>query len=145
VAVVKFKTTVTPPRKTLTEEEKEIVKKDIAKKHPDFFRFMMILHYSGCRISELLRLKVKDVNQKEWTFSMINYKKKKPEYETRFITELAEPYWRETLKHATDPDHYIFSYHFLPGSGVLPRNYKKMDHPQPTMMDPHQVSTKWRK
>jgi integrase len=116
VKLIKKKSTVTKMRLTLTKEERHTsINEHLKEKFYSFFRFCQIFFHSGSRMTELLRVKVKDVDLYRQSFKMIVEKGKNKREEERTIKDIALPFWIELLQDAK-PDDYIFAKGLLPGS-----------------------------
>lgn len=110
-------------KKQLPEKMRQILSDDEAKKvydllfknHYTFWRFMMIFFQSGSRISELMRLKVKDVDLINQEFKITVYKGKQSKEDLRAITQEVLPYWQRLMLQSISPEDYVFSAGLLPG------------------------------
>jgi integrase len=114
-------------RLVLDDEERKIVNEHLLLNYPSFHRFMHIFFHSGARISELLNLKVSDVDLKRNRFKLIIRKGRTYREVWRVIKNIALPYWVELLKDTTE-DEYVFSIGLLPGK---------------TLIQPYQINKRW--
>jgi len=115
---LKQQKTVKRIRRTLTKSEREIVKKHLVINYPVFWRFTEIFFRSGCRIVELMNLKVKDVDLKSQTFIVLTKKGKEHREVLKVINNGCLHHWQEILKDA-NPNHYIFSRGLVPGENAI--------------------------
>lgn len=92
-----------------------------------FRLYMRIFFHSGCRSSELLSVKAKDVNLKEGYFICTIQKGKQVREVKKTIKDISLRYWKLALKN-TLYDDYIFSEGLKPGK---------------TPINPHQITRRW--
>ena len=98
-----------PKKKVLpTKEERDRIKAYLSVHDPAYLRFIQILFHSGGRITELLRIKVKDVNLATGYVTYLVMKGPNYSYKERPIKNIALPIWKEIIAGA-DPEHYVFS------------------------------------
>jgi integrase len=102
-------------RLTLTDEERELVKKHLQQNYPDFYRFVQIFFHSGGRRSELLNLRVRHVNLERGEYLAIVKKGNRKREVIRVIKDVALPYWKELLGNNA-PDDFVFSIGLKPGA-----------------------------
>ena len=114
-------------RQVLTDEERIIVNEYLLAEYPEFHRFLHIFFHSGARISELIRLKVSDVDLKNYRFKMIIKKGSSYREVWRTIKNIALPFWEELLKGSLESD-YLFSIGLKPG---------------PMEIQPYQINKRW--
>lgn len=101
-------------RQVLTIEERKIVNDYLLVHYPSFHRFLHIFYHSGARISEMMRIKVSDVDLLNQRFKII-IKKGTHYYETwKTIKNIAMPFWEEHLKGASKHQ-MVFSEGLVPG------------------------------
>lgn len=102
-------------RQTITPQQRKAITKHLATEHPAYLRFIQVFFGSGSRISELLRLEVKDVDLKKGEYKATVLKGNRPEEVIRPIIDANLPIWKEHLKgHKTG---WMFSSDtFLPGA-----------------------------
>jgi len=116
-------------RETLNQEERVRVKEHLRKNYPEFYRFVQIFFHSGGRRTELLALKVKDVNLSKGEYRTVVKKGEHKRHVIRVIKDVALPFWMEQITGATD-DQYVFSVGLLPG---------------PKKIREEQVTRRWRR
>ena len=104
-------------RQVLTQKERKKIKKHLSK-YPEFLRYINIFFHAGVRNSELLRVKVRDVDLKNQQYQVTILKGKNRRQEIKVIKDIALPYWRKQIKGA-DLEHYVFSRGLLPGSAPI--------------------------
>jgi len=116
-------------REVLTAEEIRAVKKHLYKTNRPFYNFMMIFKYSGGREIELMRLKGRNVNLKNQTYTAEVLKGTASDI-SRTITNKALPFWKEHMKNCK-PDEYLWSTGLKPGlvhvnSRQITRRWKRL-------------------
>ncbi len=115
---LKKKKEILKPRMILTPEEREKVKEHLKIHHPTFYRFVQIFFHSGSRRTELLSLRVKDVNLSKGEYQTLVKKGSQRRIVTRVIKDIAKPFWIEQLSGAL-PDDFVFSVDLLPGKAKI--------------------------
>ncbi len=100
-------------RETLTDEKRAEVREFLAKHYPDFYRFVQIFFHSGARRTELLNLKVADVDLPRKYYKVTVTKGPRSKEVIRVIKDIALPFWQEQLHKANSG--YVFSVGLLPG------------------------------
>jgi integrase len=116
-------------RQTLSLEERQKVNVLLKKENPGFHRFMHIFFHSGCRETELMQVKGKDVDLRAQKFRCVVRKRRMGPVEVeKTIKDIALPYWKEALQDCGTED-YVFSRGLQPG---------------PVAIDPKQISRRWR-
>lgn len=116
-------------RQTLSAEERQKVNALLKKENPGFHRFMHIFFHSGCRETELMQVKGKDVDLRMQKFRCVVRKRKNGPVEVeKTIKDIALPYWKEALETCGVED-YVFSKGLQPG---------------PIAINPKQISRRWR-
>lgn len=119
--------TIIKVKVTLTEKERPLIN-DLKETNYNFWRFTQIFFHSGSRLTELMRLKCKDVDLDKQTF-LLTIKKGKDFTEVRkTIKDSALPHWVEVLKNAT-PEQFVFAKGLQPGEMAI---------------SPAQVSRRWK-
>ena len=108
-------------REILTPEERAKIKNYLDARHPEFSNFIEIFFHSGGRISELLRLKVKDVDLNKQEYRTLIIKGKQKQWKGRVIKDIALPLWRKLIFSANQED-YVFSTGLVPGPENLKYN-----------------------
>jgi integrase len=124
---IKKKQVVTAPRETLTHEQRIFINDLLQSKYPAFHRFLHIFFHSGARITELLRLQVKDVNLESQRYKTLIIKGKRKREVERTIKNIALPYWISLIQGANEND-FVFSRGLVPG---------------PASIQPYQITKRW--
>jgi integrase len=101
-------------KKVLNEQERRKIDTHLKSIDPDYRRFIHIFFHSGGRKTELVRLKVADVNLEKQVFKLFIKKGSQQREELRAIKNIALDFWKEQLDGAA-PDNYVFSSNFKPG------------------------------
>lgn len=115
------------PRKkkvVLSKSEREKLVQYLEKNSPEFLIFIQIFFHSGARITEMLRLKVKDVDLISQEATYLVLKGRQYELKERPIKDIAVKYWKEAVKGAKRTD-YVFSAGLLSGEVLLKENVIK--------------------
>jgi len=102
-------------RQVLTDEERIRVNEHLLANYPEFHRFLHIFFHSGARISELMRLKVSDVDIANKRFKMVIKKGSCYREVWRTIKDIALPFWIELMNVGNEND-FLFSKGLVPGS-----------------------------
>lgn len=102
-------------RETLNENERKIVNEYLKNNFPDFWRFTVLFFHSGGRITELLNLKVEDVNLKSQKYRVLISKGKQYKWVDRVIKDVALDLWIKSVYGAKNDD-YVFSIGLRPGT-----------------------------
>lgn len=102
-------------RQVLTDEERTTVNEYLLVEYPEFHRFLHIFFHSGARISELMRLKVSDIDLPRKRFKMVIKKGTSYREVWKTIKNIAMPFWIELIKDANESD-FVFSKGLKPGS-----------------------------
>jgi len=105
---IKKKKVVKKIRETLTLKQRQIVNDYLLSNYPEFHRFLHIFFHSGARISELIRLKAKDVELENQRFKITILKGASYKEVWKTIKDIAMPYWIDAINSATKED-YVFS------------------------------------
>ena len=105
---IKKKDTVRKIRELLTEKERKQIGK-LKETHYKYWRFLIIFFHSGCRLTELCRLKASDVNLTEKEFTVTVLKGRNKAESLRVISEEALPLWSEILA-SCGPSELIFGH-----------------------------------
>ncbi|WP_025125680.1 tyrosine-type recombinase/integrase [Myroides odoratimimus] len=120
VKSIRKKTELREPREVLTKEQRTLVNNHLKDNYISFWRFTNIFFHSGARISELLDLKVKDVNLDKGTFRILVKKGKQFIHTNKVIKDIALPFWERAIIGAHD-DQYVFSNGLVPGDNRIRR------------------------
>lgn len=124
---IKKKKTVSKIREVLSDKDFVLAKNHLADHYPDFYRYMMIFFSSGSRSSELLNMKVSDVDLKNMEYRILVKKGNKYFETTKVIIKSALPYWQKQLNGARADD-YVFSRGLIPGVDAI---------------QPYQITKRW--
>jgi site-specific recombinase XerC len=116
-------------RDTLSQDERVKVKTHLVKNYPDFYRFVEIFFHSGSRRTELLSLKVKDVNLEKGEYKTLVKKGNQKRFVIRVIKNVVKSLWIEQLREA-NPEHYVFSIGLSTGTNKI---------------RPEQVTKRWKR
>lgn len=107
-------------RELLTSEEIALINNSLKESCYEFYRYIHIFFHSGCRTSELLRLKVKDVNLEQQKFKVVFKKGNQSREVFHVIKDLVLDLWAEVVQNA-NPEHYVFSAGLIPGDRIIGR------------------------
>jgi integrase len=102
-------------RQVLTDEERVKVNEYLLNEYPEFHRFLHIFFHSGARISELIRLKVSDVDLANQRFKMVIKKGTTYREVWKTIKTIALPFWIELINDSNESD-FVFSKGLKPGA-----------------------------
>lgn len=116
-------------RKTLTQKERVAIDNYLHKHHYSYWRFMHIFFASGARITEIMRLKGKDIDISNQRFYSLSLKGASPKEVMHTIKDNVVHLWKEALVNCR-PDEYIFAYNLAPGDKFV---------------NPDTINKKWRK
>ena len=108
-------------REVLTKQQRKDVVKYLSKFHPEFHDFVQIFFHSGIRITELLTIKVSDVDLSGQSFKVLVKKDTDYVWKKGIIKDVALPFWRKLVFGAKKTD-YIFSWGLVPGELKLEYN-----------------------
>lgn len=108
-------------REVLNKEDRIKVVNHLKRFHPEFHTFTQIFFHSGIRITELLSVKIEDVNIKEQKYKVLVKKGVNYEWKECVIKDVALPFWNKAVFGARKDD-YIFSTGLVPGSKKLTYN-----------------------
>lgn len=102
-------------RDVLNRDQRKKVVDHLSVNYPAFYRFIQIFFHSGARRTELLKLKVRDVDIQSQTYKVEIKKGREYKEVIKHIKNIAVPFWIEALAGAC-PDHYVFSEGLKPGT-----------------------------
>lgn len=107
-------------RTVLTPEERKRVNDHLKVNYYRFWRYMQIFFHSGSRTTELLSLKIKDVDLKRQQYKVLIKKGKSYKEVLKTIKNVALPYWQEVLSDFSNGDgvngeSYVFHKDLRPG------------------------------
>lgn len=108
-------------REVLTKEQRKKVVEHLKENHLEFHDFVQIFFHSGVRITELLTVKVSDVDLKNQYFKVLVKKDQNYIWKNGIIKNIALPFWSRLIFGAKKED-YIFSWGLVPGSLKLDYN-----------------------
>lgn len=101
-------------RETLTKEQRYQINCHLRNNYRSFWIFSQIFFHSGGRETELMNLKVGDVDLKAQTYKTFIKKGRQYTWVYKTIKNIAIPFWEEVLNGASD-DLYVFSVGLVPG------------------------------
>lgn len=125
--------TVKKIRLTLTDEERVRINDYLLKNQYTFWRLMHIFFHSGCRETELMKVKVNDIDLEKQRFKVTVLKGGSYEEQWRVIKDIVKPLWEELVQSA-GPDDYLFAKRLVPGpvaisSSQIPRRWRLLKRP----------------
>ncbi len=112
--------TITRIRETLTSDERKKVANYLSQHDQRFWKFTQIFFHSGARMTELLKVRYKDVDLKNQRFKVTVQKGKAYREEFRIIKDSVLHLWQEIVMQAL-PDQFLFSVGLLPGNTSINR------------------------
>ncbi len=115
---IKKRKVVKKIRVVLEDDERKKVNEYLKLNYPSFHRFLHIFFHSGARISELLSLKVADVELHKRRFKLVIKKGITYKEVWRVIKDIALPYWTELLENSKETD-FAFSAGLKPGKNKI--------------------------
>lgn len=101
-----------------SHDERLIIKNHLMNNYPDFWRFTIIFFHSGGRITELLRLQIKDVDLNRQVYKTLIKKGKLLTWVERPIKDIALHFWQRSV-FGGKPDDYVFSDGLVPGPKII--------------------------
>ena len=119
---------ITKLKKVLTHNERERINEYLLKTDHDYWRFIHIFFHSGCRRTELCRLKPADVDLNNQHFKVLIKKGRKQRECLKPIKNIALDFWREQME-GSEKSEYVFSSNFKNGKFKL---------------QPEAISKKWK-
>jgi integrase len=130
VSKISKKSIVHKMRLTMTKEQRHETINVYLKEHfYTFYRFCQIFFHSGGRMTELMKIQVKDIDLGRQRYKITIKKGKNQHEEERTIKDKSLPFWEELIGGAK-PDDYIFAKGLKPG---------------PNSISSHQITRRWRK
>lgn len=111
---IKKRKTIKKIRLTLTVEERKKVDRHLFKNHRTFWSFMHIFFHSGSRETEMMQVRVEDVNIAQQRFKVTVRKGKEWREEWRTIKDIVMPLWEEVTAESK-PGQYLFAKFLKPG------------------------------
>jgi len=112
-------------KQLLTKSERVKMVKCLEETSPRFLLFIQIFFHSGARLTEMMRVKVKDVNFAKQTITYLVLKGKKYEYKERPMKDIAVGYWSDAI-YGGKPNDYVWSIGLLPSAAEPPKYMVKM-------------------
>lgn len=105
-------------RQELTAEERKLLREKVPALSPRFWIFLNIFYHSSSRETEMMRLRMQDVDLPGQRFKVMVKKGKYPFEEWRPIKDIALPYWKQATEGAKEND-FIFSRGLKPGPNKI--------------------------
>lgn len=107
-------------RNILSQQDFDKIYFYLVKNLPDYANYMQIFHMSGCRSTELLRIKKQDVNLEKQEIVVLVKKRTSYVKEIRAIISDAKPFWKRQVEKCTNDNDYIFGAGFHPELRLSP-------------------------
>ncbi len=107
-------------RELLSPAQRNIVNAYLFDYYRDFWRFLHIFFHSGSRITEICRVKLKDVDIENQRCKYLVKKGGAWHEVYRPIKDVILPLWVEHIGKAQNPDDFVFSWGLEPGPKKLP-------------------------
>lgn len=101
-------------RKLFTKAERAAIIEHLEKSNPRFLLFIQIFFSSGARLTEMLRVKVKDVDFADQYITYLVLKGKQYEYKQRPMVDIAVGLWSDAI-YGANPDDYVWGKKLLAG------------------------------
>jgi integrase len=101
-------------REVLTDEQRVTVNIHLQDNYPNFHRFMHIFFHSGARISELLSLKINQIELNKSRYKILIKKGGSYKEVWKTIKHIALPFWTQIVL-LGEPEDFLFSKNLLPG------------------------------
>ncbi len=114
------KKTIKHIRDVLSDEERILVHDHLKSHFYRFWLFTLIFFHSGARISELLDLRIKDVNLSKGIFRILLKKGKDYLYIDKVMKDISITFWEQAIT-GGKPDDYVFSIGLRPGQKRIRR------------------------
>jgi len=124
---IKKRKTVKKIRAVLSNEERRQVDTYLKENHPEFHRFLHIFFHSGARITEMMRVKISDIEVNNHRFKVLIKKGSNYHEVWKTIKTIALPYWEDVLK-SGHKDQFAFSNGLNPGNKAI---------------EPYQITKRW--
>jgi integrase len=105
-------------RTVLTDQQRVKVNDYLLENHPYFYRFLHIFFHSGCRISELMKVREQDVDIANQRFKITIQKGKEYREVWKVIKDIVLPIWNQVVLECNEGD-YLFSRELRPGSNAI--------------------------
>ena len=105
-------------RETLTPEERILVNNHLKQKFPNFWLFLIIFFHSGGRETELLSVKIGDVDIEKQKYKVLVKKGKQYVWVERVIKNCAVSFWQRAIFGGKKSD-FVFSVGLKPGENKI--------------------------
>ncbi len=102
-------------REVLKPAERKMVVEHLSTKYPEFHRFVQIFFHSGARRTELLKVRVRDVDPQAQTYKVLIKKGREYREVLKPIKNIALAFWKEAVAGGR-PDDFVFSVGLVPGT-----------------------------
>lgn len=102
-------------RQLFTKGERAAIIEHLQKSNPRFLLFIQIFFSSGSRLTEMMRVKVKDVDFANQYITYLVLKGKQYEYKQRPMVDIAVGLWSDAV-YGANPDDYVWGKGLLPGA-----------------------------
>lgn len=109
----------------LTKSDRANIVEYLQKSNPRFLLFIQIFFSSGARLTEMLRVKVKDVDFTNQYITYLVLKGKQYEYKQRPMIDIAVGLWSDAI-YGAHPDDYVWGERLLPGQVAAGKYVVKM-------------------
>jgi integrase len=101
-------------REVLSDDQRKQVNQYLLSNDPYFHRFLHIFFHSGCRISELMKVREQDVDIANQRFKITVQKDKEYREVWKVIKDIALPFWKQVMDECNKQD-YLFTRGLKPG------------------------------
>jgi integrase len=105
-------------REVLSDEERRQVNQYLLTNDTYFHRFLHIFFHSGCRISELMKVREQDVDIVNQRFKITIQKDKEYREVWKVIKDIALPFWKQVMSECNRED-YLFTKGLKPGKTAI--------------------------
>lgn len=105
------------------EERKKIL--EYFSYSPAFQRYLKMFYSSGARTTEMILVKVSDVDMESKEITYLDSKGTEYEYKKRPMVDVAIKYWQEAIRGAKMTD-FVFGVGFIPGPAPVTKNAIKL-------------------
>jgi integrase len=102
-----------------TDDQREQISKYLKENYYNFWRAIQIFFASGSRETELMNVKIKDIDLKNQQCKYLVLKGKEAHEVTRPISDAVLELWQELVAESSDKEDYLFSYRLTPGPNKL--------------------------
>lgn len=115
---IRKRTEIKSIRETLSVQERELVNNHLKENFPDFWLFLIIFFHSGGRITELLSVKISDVDIEQQKYKVLIKKGKQYAWVDRVIKNNAVVLWQRATFGGNKSD-FVFSKGLKPGENKI--------------------------